>query len=77
MKSVIHYNLRFLILSNVLYYSKEVRAIIDTIKKLIKNKKKDSPSKLLALKLLNDCLTQANNDEFLSYTDTKIMRRLA
>ncbi|CDW78543.1 UNKNOWN [Stylonychia lemnae] len=56
--------------------TKEVRPIIETIKKIIKNKKKDSPVKLLALKLLNDCLTQAVNEEFLSYADIKIMSRL-
>lgn len=59
-----------------LLFSKEVRPIIETIKKIIKNKKKDSPIKLLALKLLNDCLTQAVNEDFLSYTDQKIMSRL-
>ena len=57
--------------------SKEVRPIIDTIKKVIKDKKADSPSKVMALKLLNQCLIQGNNEEFLVYLEKKILSRLS
>ena len=44
--------------------SKDVRIIVDTIKKIIKGKKVDSPGKILALKLLNYCILNGKNDEF-------------
>jgi hypothetical protein len=53
-----------------------VRVIVDSIKKIIKSKKVDSPGKVLALKLLHTCIMQGNNEEFLMYCEKKIMRRL-
>jgi hypothetical protein len=63
---------------NTYGYSKEVRPIVDTIKKIIKNKKNDSTNKVYALRLLNQCLMEGGgkNEEFLLYTEKKIMRRL-
>jgi hypothetical protein len=55
-----------------------VRPVIDTIKKIIKSKKNDSPSKVLALKLLNDCIMQGlGNEELIMYFEKKILRRLS
>lgn len=55
-----------------------MRPVVDTIKKVIKSKKNDSPSKVLALKLLNDCLMQAQgNEELLVYVEKKILSRLS
>ncbi len=54
-----------------------MKPVIDTIKKIIKNKKNDSPNKVLALKLLNDCLTEGkSNEELILYTEKKILKRL-
>ena len=50
--------------------------MVDSIKKIIKNKKNDSPNKVLALKLFNACMMQGHNDEFFLYAEKKIMRRL-
>lgn len=54
--------------------------MVDTIKLVIKDKKADSPSKVLALKLLHRCVIEnqaGSNEEFLMYMEKKIMSRLA
>ena len=56
--------------------SKDIKPIVDTIKKIIKDKNSDSPQKLLALKLLNQSLMQTSNEEFLIYLEKKILSRL-
>jgi len=53
-----------------------VRVIVDEIKRIIKSKKNDSPSKVMSLKLLNVCVMQGQNEEFFQYAEKKIMRRL-
>ena len=40
------------------FRAKDVKPIVDQIKKVIKNKKNDSTNKVLGLKLLNLCLMQ-------------------
>lgn len=55
---------------------KEVKILVDSVKKNIKNKKTDSPSKILALKLLHLCIMNGNNEEFFQYCEKKIMKRL-
>jgi len=59
-------------------YSKEsAKPVVDSVKQVIKDRKSDSPSKLLALKLLNRCLSEGAGEEFLVYMEKKIMSRLA
>jgi hypothetical protein len=59
-------------------YSKEpARPVVDTVKQVIKDRKVDSPSKLLALKLLHKCVTEGAGEEFVLYMEKKIMSRLA
>jgi hypothetical protein len=49
------------------------------VKQVIKDRKSDSPSKLLALKLLHKCVIEGANgsEEFMYYMEKKIMSRLA
>lgn len=59
--------------------SKEAaKPIVDTVKLIIKDRKEDSPSKVLALSLLNRCVTEGGgSEEFMLYMEKKIMSRLA
>ena len=50
---------------------------MDSVKQVIKDRKSDSPSKLLGLKLLNRCISEGAGEEFLAYMEKKIMSRLA
>ena len=50
--------------------------MVDTVKQVIKDRKADSPSKVLALKLLNSCVAPGH-DELIMYMEKKIMSRLA
>lgn len=57
--------------------SKEaVKPVVDTVKQVIKDRKTDSPTKVLALKLLNSCVAPGH-DELIMYMEKKIMSRLA
>lgn len=47
------------------------------MKYVIKDRKAESISKLLALKLLNKCINEAGSEEFITYLEKKIMSRLA
>jgi len=50
---------------------------VDTVKSLIKDRKIDSPSKVLALKLLHLCaMDEGGNQEFMVYIEKKILNRL-
>ena len=59
--------------------SKEAaKPLVDTIKQVIKDRKVDSPSKVMALKLLHRCVTEGGgSEEFMIYMEKKIMSRLA
>jgi hypothetical protein len=59
-------------------YSQEAsKPIVDTIKQIIKDKKTDSQSKVMAIKLLNLCLMEGGGTEkFALYMEQKIMSRL-
>ncbi len=50
-----------------------MKPLVDTVKQVIKDRKADSPSKVLALKLLHRC---AQGDEIFMYMEKKIMSRL-
>ena len=53
------------------------KQIVDTVKSLIKDRKVDSPSKVLALKLLHLCLMdEGGSEEFMGYVEKKILNRL-
>ena len=50
---------------------------MDTVKSLIKDRKVDSPSKVLALKLLHLCVMEDGGcEEFMGYIEEKILNRL-
>lgn len=53
-----------------------MRPVVDTIKALIKKQKNDSPNKVMALNLLHLCLMQSDNEDFLFYTEKKLLKRL-
>ena len=53
------------------------KAIVDTVKSLIKDRKVDSPSKVIALKILHLCtMDEGGNEEFIVYIEKKLLNRL-
>jgi hypothetical protein len=53
--------------------------VVDTIKQIIKDRKQDSPQKVLSLMLLHKCVMDGGgqSEEFILYMEKKIMSRLA